>query len=133
MMWKLKYIGLVCGVLSLASCQANSQNVESAQMDLAGSEWGTSVERQFVKFGTDGKITGNGGCNRFFGIYTQDGNTLQIGPIGSTKMACANLRQEQEFFQTLTATQSIEATHTVLVLKGENSTPLLTLQRRDWD
>lgn len=129
----LKTLGFVFGVFGLTSCQAASQNMEVAQMDLAGSEWGTSVERQFVQFGADGKITGNGGCNRFFGTYTQDGNMLKVGPLGSTKMACANLRQEQAFFEILNTARTIEATHTVLVLKGENNTPLLTLQRRDWD
>lgn len=133
----MKFTALFLSVFGLLSCQSPSATTPEkpavSNMSLAGSEWGTSMERQFVSFGTNGKITGNGGCNRFFGTYSQDGDTLEIGPLGSTKMACANLRQEQTFFQTLNATRTIEASHLRLVLKGADGEALLALKRRDWD
>ena len=33
-------------------------------------------------------VSGNAGCNGFSGGWTQDGDTLAIGPLMSTKMAC---------------------------------------------
>ncbi len=39
-------------------------------------------------FGEDGRVTGSGGCNRFFGPYALDGAALSIGPLASTRMAC---------------------------------------------
>ena len=39
-------------------------------------------------FGVDGRVTGSGGCNRFFGPYALDGEQLAIGPLATTRMAC---------------------------------------------
>jgi heat shock protein HslJ len=35
-----------------------------------------------------GQLTGNAGCNTFNATYTVTGDTIEIGPIMSTKMAC---------------------------------------------
>lgn len=58
-----------------------------------------------------GRVAGNGSCNNFFGSYTVDGNTLTIGQLGSTMMACEEslMQQEQAF---LAALQSA-ATYTI--------------------
>lgn len=49
---------------------------------------GTTITLQFSD---DGKISGNAGCNNYFGTFTQTGaNSLVIRDIGSTKMACAD-------------------------------------------
>ena len=39
-------------------------------------------------FGDDGRVTGSGGCNRFFGPYALDGDALSIGPLATTRKAC---------------------------------------------
>ncbi len=39
-------------------------------------------------FGDDGRVTGSGGCNRFFGPCALDGEAVSIGPLASTRMAC---------------------------------------------
>ena len=36
-----------------------------------------------------GSERSHGGCNRFFGHYTYDGSAIKIGPLASTRMACA--------------------------------------------
>lgn len=36
----------------------------------------------------DGALTGNAGCNNYFGSYTLSGNTITIGTLGSTVMFC---------------------------------------------
>jgi heat shock protein HslJ len=41
-----------------------------------------------ITFGADGTVNGSGGCNRFRGPYTVDGDTLSIGPLAATRMAC---------------------------------------------
>ncbi len=45
----------------------------------------------------DREITGTSGCNRFFGPYEVDGNSISIGPLGATLMACPEPLMEQEF------------------------------------
>ena len=37
---------------------------------------------------TEDQVSGSGGCNRFSGGYTTDGDTIEIGPLASTAMAC---------------------------------------------
>ncbi|MFM8322209.1 MAG: META domain-containing protein [Chloroflexota bacterium] len=48
-------------------------------------ETGVTVTAQF---GPDGALNGFGGCNTFFGSYELTGDTIKIGPLGSTMMAC---------------------------------------------
>jgi heat shock protein HslJ len=64
---------------------------------LAGSEWRPVEIAEvaiaddadiFVQFRAEGRITGHGGCNRFFGIYRLDGGRMHIGPLASTRKAC---------------------------------------------
>jgi heat shock protein HslJ len=43
----------------------------------------------FMIFDTDkGRISGNAGCNNFFGSYTGDDRNISFGSMGSTRMAC---------------------------------------------
>src|SRR3990170_2110926 len=95
-------------------------------VDLAGSEWRPSFLRasdlpagshMIVQFNPDGGITGNGGCNRFFGAYTISGNHIKIGPLASTRKGCPGLLlAETAFFATLEAAKSFEQNDTTLVL-----------------
>lgn len=45
----------------------------------------------------NGELSGTSGCNRFFGPYKVDGNSISIGPLGTTLMACPEPLMEQEF------------------------------------
>lgn len=45
----------------------------------------------------DGQASGTSGCNNFFGPYEVDGNSITIGPLGATLMACPGPLGEQEF------------------------------------
>ena len=53
-------------------------------MSLGGSEWGEGQDSKVViQFSADGKVSGNLGCNRFFGTYKQDGDKLTFGAVGN--------------------------------------------------
>jgi heat shock protein HslJ len=94
--------------------------------DLSGSDWRPSFlsasdlppgHHMVVHFGPDGKISGNGGCNQFFGAYSVSGNHLQIGPIASTRKGCPGLIAiESAFFATLRAADSFAQEGGMLVL-----------------
>ena len=47
----------------------------------------TIVPAPTVTFGGDGTLHGHGGVNRFGGSYTVSGETIEFGPVWSTKMA----------------------------------------------
>jgi len=47
-------------------------------------------------FGADGIVSGSSGCNTYNGSYTLTGETLAIGPLGTTRMACPEPIMTQE-------------------------------------
>jgi heat shock protein HslJ len=52
----------------------------------------------------DTRVSGQGPCNRYFGsiMHSDTGsNSIQVGPIASTKMACIHLSAEHRYFQDL--------------------------------
>jgi heat shock protein HslJ len=57
-------------------------------------------------FGADGQVSGSGGCNTFNGPYQSTANTLSIGPLASTRMACDQpvMDQETAYFAALERT-----------------------------
>jgi heat shock protein HslJ len=75
-------------------------SVDGAAVQVEGVSW--------IAFGEDGQVTGNGGCNDFNGPYTDDGESLTIGPLAATLRACADPvldEQEAAFFAVLDATE----------------------------
>ncbi|MEP9388991.1 YbaY family lipoprotein [Mesorhizobium sp. KR9-304] len=56
-----------------------------------------------LSIASDGKVTGSGACNRYFAQASVEGNSIKIGPVGSTFMACAPavMDQEQKLFAAL--------------------------------
>lgn len=42
-----------------------------------------------LSFSPDGRVTGQSGCNRFSGTYSLTGEGLTLGPLMTTRMACA--------------------------------------------
>jgi heat shock protein HslJ len=47
-------------------------------------------------FGDDNKISGNGGCNNYFGTYDLYSIGITISDIGSTRKMCSEEIMEQE-------------------------------------
>jgi len=58
-----------------------------------------------AKFGEDGQLTGNSGCNSYFAEFKTDGDNIIIGTAGSTEMACLEpegvMEQEQQYLAAL--------------------------------
>lgn len=69
----------------------------------AGTRWaiveidGRAVEGEayWLEIGGE-RISGQAGCNRFSGPYSQSGDTLSPGPLATTRMACPGGRMEHE-------------------------------------
>lgn len=115
--------------LALFDANGNPVAVFSAvSQDLAGSSWEVisyNNGREAVvsvildteitaTFGEDGQLTGNAGCNNYFGAYETDGENISMGPFGTTRMACQEpegiMEQESEYLAALetAATYKIE-------------------------
>lgn len=57
-------------------------------------------------FGTDRRVSGSAGCNRYTGAWEASGPTIEIGPLASTRMSCPMpgvMEQEQRYMVTLEA------------------------------
>jgi heat shock protein HslJ len=55
----------------------------------------------------DARISGFAGCNRFFGPYLLNADTLEIGVIAATKKACMDNTQEQKYLSCLSGQKVI--------------------------
>lgn len=94
--------------LAAAAC-ANS----APRADLSGSSWavesvaGQPVSGPSIEFAQD-RISGAGGCNRFFGGYGAEDGRISFSAIGATRMACEPdiMAREDQFFGALNAAQS---------------------------
>ena len=69
------------------------------------------------------KISGNAGCNQYFGNYTLDNETLKAGPMGSTMMYCTEeiMKQEQRFLALFEAGIKISKNNDLLILRSDNN------------
>ena len=91
---------------------------------VAGADWelielagqpaptGAGGRRATIRFEPDTpRVAGFAGCNRYFGTYTLDGQTIRFGPIGMTRMACAEgMTLENQLATALEATRRYELT-----------------------
>jgi len=98
------------------------QGVEWKIVSLAGKPTPADAPASLA-FLLDGKLAGNTGCNRFFGTYTLTGEGLDVGQLGSTRMACAPDRMEFEsrFTQSLMSVRGFTFdADGVLILKSSD-------------
>ncbi|MEZ5925332.1 MAG: META domain-containing protein [Hyphomicrobiaceae bacterium] len=104
-------------------------------MALQGSAWGvkdeTGQHQRLVLFGSDGLVSGDGGCNRFAGSYEQADAAIEIGGLLMTELGCAEdvMQREKAFVSALETARRIEVTDTSLKLYGADDALLLDLVR----
>jgi putative lipoprotein len=85
-----------------------------------------------IAFGTDGRATGRGGCNRFTTRYTLSGAALRINPVASTRMACvpeALADQERRFLAALGVVRAWHLDGAILRLTNETGAAVLRFAR----
>jgi heat shock protein HslJ len=79
-----------------------------------------------LTLGADGRVVGRGGCNRYFGKYTLEGENISFGPLASTLMYCEDtMAMENAFFKALDAVRTVHWEDNALqMLSGDGSTVL---------
>lgn len=118
--------------------QLVAQNVPAGGAEATGINWRPTfigVEpipedaRMFVLFEIDGGIKGHGGCNSFFGSLEKTDDSITIGPLGSTRMACPEpiMGREMAFMDALQKTKQFDVTATRLHLIGDDNQKLAEL------
>jgi heat shock protein HslJ len=75
----------------------------------------------YVQFETDGELAGFAGCNRFFGSYALSDSTLEIGPLGSTRMACPPdvTAFEYSFLEALQSAATVARAETRIAIRND--------------
>ena len=76
----------------------------------------------------DTLFSGQGPCNRYFGsiMHSDTGsNSIQVGPIALTKMACTHLSAEHRYFQDLQRVSMVTVVPDGLVLMASDQTTLV--------
>src|SRR5574342_393738 len=97
---------LVLASLALGACAANptpdettlpvSSPLKDTQWELTryasaqGQLTDVLAETQVTLEFSDGKLSGNAGCNSFFGDYQSNAGNLTIGSVGHTEMFCTS-------------------------------------------
>jgi putative lipoprotein len=100
----------------------------AAGLALADTEWALETvagepidsERAItVAFDAGGRVTGNAGCNRFFGSYVVEGEKIAVGHLGATQMACPpeQMAQEERFLDALGRVDRASLREGLLVLR----------------
>jgi heat shock protein HslJ len=82
-----------------------------------------------ITFGPDGIVSGTAGCNQFSGGYGVEGRDITIGPLMSTKMACADdlMAQEAAVIAALEGAATWSVTGSTAELRGDTDTLQVTL------
>ena len=88
-------------------------------------------------FGEGSELAGSAGCNDYTATYTVDGDSLTIGPVRSTLMACAEpegvLQQETAFLGLLESAASYEILASRLKLSNADGEGILVFIAADSD
>jgi heat shock protein HslJ len=126
---------LACA-LALGACGEAEPDAGSS-VALPGTQWdldvgalggaGSEDVSSFLRFGDDGRVSGNDGCNDVTGAYTVDGAALRLGPLASTRKACAGAAGEvaDRVSAALEQVRFHEARPDALVLKNGAGDPVL--------
>ncbi|MCP4328407.1 MAG: META domain-containing protein [Alphaproteobacteria bacterium] len=129
---RLAVLGLTVVLAAACQGQAPPSVAETNGADLIGTSWTAEfIDGQpvladvetFVRFEDEKRLTGNGGCNAFFGTYETDGDRLMIGPVGITKRACAAPINDQErrFVASLATAERFEFEDDLLLLFSDGA------------
>lgn len=130
---RLAALATLCTLVAAAGCSSisgASAGASGSGATLTNTSWqltelaGQPGARQTLQFDTSqGRVSGNGGCNNFSGGYQWSGKSLKMGPLASTRRACvddATSRQESAFLKALEDTRTWQVDGKVLILAGDS-------------
>jgi heat shock protein HslJ len=95
-------IGVVLVAAGALAAACGGDDDDAGGPALEGTEWtlvsGVDAPEDAAPTLTlaDGSANGFGGCNTFAGSYELDGDSIKIGPLASTMMACEEAKSAAE-------------------------------------
>ena len=126
---KLGFSLFILGFLLTAGCSHTAESPGIVN-ELIGIDWGLEEidgsgvvdnVQSTIRFENNDRISGWGGCNRYFTAYRSTGNEIKLGPIGSTRRICPPvvMGQEDRFFQALGKARSVRIEGPYLIIECE--------------
>lgn len=76
--------------------------------------------RATIAFAEKGRVIGSGPCNIFNASQSVPYPWFELGPIASTRMACADLALENDYFTALAQMRFAEVAGDILILSDED-------------
>jgi heat shock protein HslJ len=120
----LTYVPGLSGLAGTSWQATGINNGKEAVVGMAG------TEKVTASFGTDGQLSGSGGCNTYSATYeTSDPDVLVIGPIAATAMACTEdttSQIEQEYFAALDTVTTYQIDADRLTLRDSSGATQVT-------
>ena len=116
-MRKTTILMMIAVTLGFSGCKSNSGD----KAQLTANEWQlkemtttkgktTLPQRVPTLMLTDtNTMYGFSGCNRFFGRYSTEGNTIKLEPGGSTMMACPDMEIEDAILKAMGNVKGVKA------------------------
>lgn len=115
-------------VILFLGCADMSVKKKEASISLDGKEWKlvsfgkirmAVPKKSWISF-KDGRYSGYAGCNGMGGEYVVDGNNMTLKAGMSTMMACADMRLETKFRQSMLSVDSYKIEGDNLILMHDN-------------
>lgn len=128
--------------VNLQGIKEQSDNAVISTQDVIDTAWRpTNIgemrlqedSNMIVQFKTGNSIVGHSGCNRFFGDYEIAEGVLEIGRLGTTRMACPEPVNSFEisFLEALQAARTLSRTETRLVMRDEKGVVVASFAATD--
>ena len=121
-------IALLAAALLLSACRAAAPPAAApAEHPLVNTAWrlvdidarpALAQPSSTLVFESRERVSGQGGCNRYFGTLNLEGGNIVVSGVGSTRMACPppQMEQEQRFLAALQAVAYWERRDDALLL-----------------
>lgn len=110
-------------IFTLAGCNYDEtisgyvdQRAEWRLVELDGNPFPANAT---IAFPSKSRIAGQGPCNRYSATQSAPRPWFEAGPVMSTKMACAELAEEQLFFKALAEMTLVDVLGNILVLSND--------------
>lgn len=102
---------LIASIILIVSCTSTKKINKIQNKPLVGTYWSLDKidknnflnygSKPFIIFAETGNFNGTTGCNRFFGNYILNKNTITLENSGATKKMCANMETERLYLGAL--------------------------------
>lgn len=143
-----RVLALGVALILVSSCRPTREMEPAAEpttsppvTGLAGTSWvaesiaGEPVAEGFestISFAAEAQVTGNAGCNGYFGAWSTDGDAIAFGHLGATTMMCPEeqMDQEESFMDALGTAERFELRNGKLLIFSAGGDPPIVLEPR---